>query len=373
MDAEQRILCLAARTSLDADARSRLTALVRAGCDWERLWYQAHLHEVVPLVTATLQSLDDRDRVPGTWLARGERRLVATLLRNSALQDELLTAVAALRSADVEPLAVKGIVLSHTLYRSLSLRPAADIDVLVRPQERPAARHALRTLGYGHRAQLLFAEAHHPYPDPQYFRATRRGEVCLELHHALWHPRFFARDDGIFDRAVVVELDGAAVRTLSPEDTLLHLAIHRTRSPLRLRLVCDVAELVRGAPALRWDEVLQRARRLRARTAVHTALSLARDHLGAPVPAEVLTGLQVGEIKRRALEHICGATAMFRPAPAGELRQQPHLVLRALEQDGAARIARSLARALPRKAQRQTWQMRQRALAKVASSRTHAG
>src|SRR5439155_221901 len=138
------------------------------------------------------------------------------------------------------------IVLSHTLYRSLSLRPAADIDVLVRPQERPAARHALRTLGYGHRAQLLFAEAHHPYHDPQYFRATRRGEVCLELHHALWHPRFFARDDGIFDRAVVVELDGAAVRTLSPEDTLLHLAIHRTRSPLRLRLVCDAAEPVRA-------------------------------------------------------------------------------------------------------------------------------
>lgn len=364
MDAEQRILCLAARTRLDGHAEDRLATLLKAGCDWERLWQQAHRHEVVPLVTATLRSLGEGAGVPAGWLARGQRRAVATLLRNTLLHDELLAVVAGLRDAGVEPLAIKGVVLGHTLYGSLALRPAADLDLLVGPADMPVARNALRTLGYGHRAQLLFAEAHHPYHDPQYFRATARGEICLELHHALWHPGYFARDDGIFDRAVTVRLDGAPVRTLSGEDTLLHLAIHRTRSPLRLRLVCDIAELVRSAEQLQWDDVRRRAGALGARTAVHSALSLARDLLDAPVPCEVFDGLEVGALKRRVLDRTCGAGAMFRPAAPDDLAQQPHLLLRVLEQDGAARIARSLARALPRKAHRQAWQMRRPSLAK---------
>jgi hypothetical protein len=176
------------------------------------------------------------------------------------------------------------------------------------------------------------------------------GEVCLELHRALWSPRFFAPDDGVWDRRVTADLCGAPIGVLSPEDTLLHLAIHRTRSPLRLRMVCDMAEVVRRlGTGLAWDEVVRRAHALGARAALHSALTLTGGLLGAPAPPGVLAALGVGALKRRLLERTCGARALFREAGPDDGDRKTRLALRLLEQDGGARIARALGHGVVRK------------------------
>jgi putative nucleotidyltransferase-like protein len=193
------------------------------------------------------------------------------------------------------------------------------------------------------------------------------AEVCLELHRALWSPRFFAADDGVWERRAVAELRGVPIGVLSPEDMLLHLAIHRTRSPLRLRLVCDMAELVRRlGPTLAWGEVVQRAHALGARAALHSALTLTGSLLGAPAPPGVLGALAVSPLKRRLLERTCGVQALFREARPGDLDQQQRLALRAFEQDGGARIARTLAAGVVRKGHKARFHTRRRRRASVA-------
>jgi hypothetical protein len=352
-DPEQRALCLAARTHLDGEAELRLVALLRAGVDWERLWAQAHRHEVLDLVGATVRGLAGDVSVPAAWIARAQRRSVATLLRNRTLEAELLAAIGALRAAGVDGLPVKGIVLARTLYGSLALRSSADLDVLVRPADLTAARAALRALGFAHAAAPPFEALHHPFHDPQYFRPVADGQVCLELHHALWSARHFGDAGGLWERRVMARLGDTAVRILSPEDTLVHLAVHRARSPLRLRHLCDVAELVRSDWAtLDWDHVVTAAHAVGARTTLHEALVLARDLLGAPAPPDVVPRLHVSPAKRGLLAHTCGITALFRPAADDDLEQQPHLALRAFEQDGARRIAGTLVHAVARKGQK---------------------
>jgi hypothetical protein len=352
-DPEQRALCLAARTHLDGEAELQLVALLRTGVDWERLWAQARRHEVLDLVGATVRRLAGEVPVPAAWLARAQRRSVATLLRNRTLEAELLAVVGALRAAGVDSVPVKGIVLARTLYGSLALRSSADIDVLVRPADLAPARAALRALGFAHAAAPPFEALHHPFHDPQYFRPVADGQVCLELHHALWSARHFGDVEGLWERRVTARLGDTEVRVLCPEDTLLHLAVHRARSPLRLRHLCDVAELVRRDWAtLDWDQVVAGAHVVGARTTLHGALVLAGELLGAPAPPDVLPALHVGPAKRGLLEHTCGTTALFRPAADDDLEQQPHLVLRAFEQDGARRIAGTLVHALARKGQK---------------------
>lgn len=350
IDVEQRILCLAARTRPDADAEARLLALLSGPVDWERLWAQGHLHDVLPLLTATLRGMAGRADIPASWMARAQRRFYATLLQNTTLADELVRVCAALGAAGIGVLPVKGVVLAETLYGSLALRPAADIDVLVRPADLPAAREALRDLGFGHRAVPMFVEIYHHFHDPQYFRQVGGGEVCLELHWALWAAHFFRLDHAIlWERAIDAHLHGAPVRLLSPEDTLLHLAIHRSRSPLRLRFVCDVGELLRlHSATLDWDYVLRQARVAGARTALFYALMLPQRLLDAPLPPEVARKIGISRVKQRLLENTCGSAALFRPAAPDDLSQQPHLMLRVLEQDGVGQIARSLGSSLVR-------------------------
>jgi hypothetical protein len=360
-DPTHRALCLAARTTLDEDVEAELVGLLSADPDWARLWEQARRHEVCELVGATVRRLQGDVVVPAGWAARAQRRSVSTLVRNRMLEAELLAVVEALRRRGVEPLPVKGVVLARTVYGDLSLRTAADIDVLVRPEDLEPARAALALLDYAHAPAPPFEALHHPFHDPQLFRTTPSGHVCLELHHALWSPRHFGEAEGIWERRVTIELDGTAIGVLSPEDTLLHLAVHRARSPLRLRHLCDVAELVRRDGAtIDWARLIAAADAIGARTTLATVLWLAGDLLGAPAPPEVLRALRTGAVRRRLLDHTCGASALFRPAAGDDLEQQPHLALRAFEQDGAGRIAGTLAHAVVRKGQKARFALERR-------------
>lgn len=351
MNHEHHILCLAARPQLAPAAERELIARVHDHVDWELLWSQGHLHEVLPLLATTLQRLEGQVSLPAPWRARAQRRLYATLIRNSTLAEALNEVLAALRQAHVVGLPVKGLVLAETLYGGLGLRSLGDLDVLVRPADLPAARAQLRGLGFAPEPNPSFDDLDHPFHDPPYYRDAPGGKVCLELHWGLWASRFFRLSpDALWQRAVPAQLHGADVQILSPEDTLLHLAIHRSRSPLRLRFVCDIAELlVRHHTALDWAYLLEQARAAGARTALFYALDLAHQLLGAPLPAEILPRLRVSSLKRRLLEQTCGVTALFRAASPDDLSQQPSLLLRLLEQDGLGHIAWNVGLTLARK------------------------
>src|SRR5438094_7047511 len=110
MNTEQRILCLAARTVSEPISERQLLALLRGPVDWEQLWTQGRLHEVLPLLTATLRRLASQVPISDAWMARAQRRFYATMLRNTTLTDELLRVLAALRQAEVAALPVKGLV-----------------------------------------------------------------------------------------------------------------------------------------------------------------------------------------------------------------------------------------------------------------------
>ncbi len=345
---EERVLCLAARTTLDEAARAELRRSVDHRLDWERLWSLAHLHEVAPLLGETLRDADGG--VPAEFLERATRRRHVTLTSNARLAEALLPILEAMGEAGVPAMPVKGLVLAEHLYGSLAARPCADLDVLVQPADLPAARAVLRDLGFRQNPRPGYKALVHQFHDPAWGRGTGREHVRVELHWALWadsERRLGTK--GLWERAVPATLLDRPVRILSPEDMLLHLTIHRTRSALRLRWVADVAELVRRHGAtLDWDAVLDRARAARARTASWVVLSLARDLLGAPVPERVLAALEVSQPKRALLELTCGRRALFRAAPSGDVTQQPHLALRAFEEDGPRAITAGLARSAVR-------------------------
>jgi hypothetical protein len=102
-------------------------------------------------------------------------------------------------------------------------------------------------------------------------------------------PRYLAPPvdhAGLWARAVRIALGGRAVPSLAPEDLLLVLTTHGAKHLWRrIAWVCDVAELVRSAPGLDWALIEAEARRLGTRRMLRLGLALARDALGAALPA----------------------------------------------------------------------------------------
>jgi len=349
---EEAVLCLAARTVLDARARAELDDRLAAGVDWKRLWRLGHRHEVLPLVTTTLTALARPDgawSVPRDWIDAAQRRRIATLLQNRAMLDALRDLLTALGSAGVDVIPVKGLVLTTRLYGDLGIRPAADIDILVRREQLPEARAVLAQIGYRHAARPPYEARHHPFHDAQYFGGPE-GTTCVELHRGLAAPAHFRLDpERLWEHSRTVEAFDMPVRLLSDVDTILHLAVHRTRSPLRLRWLVDIAESLRLLPESDEAALVEGARAASALSAMSVAMDLSNRLCGVPVSASLRDALAPTAAKRWLLERTCGVPAMFPATDVADDRQQPHLTYRVFEQDGAARIARSLAAVSARK------------------------
>ncbi len=315
MHVEQHILCLAARPYATDETLARLSAALTKPINWEYLWAEACCHEVWPLVDLNLRKLVAQAAIPPTWLTRSQQHCYATLLENALLASELMSVITALRDVGVEVVPVKGVVLAEAMYGSLALRPAADIDILVRAGEVLAVRKVLQALGFQQKGDPDFGHVAHPTHGPPYMRDVAGRTVLLELHWTLWAPHLFPLAiDSFWKRATTTQIRGTSILTLSPEDTLLHLVIHNSRAPLLLRRVADVAALLqRHRETLAWGYIFETARRGGARMALYSSLMLAHELLDAPLPSDIVSRIGLSRLKRYLATRVYGKQALFRP------------------------------------------------------------
>jgi hypothetical protein len=92
---------------------------------------------------------------------------------------------------------------------------------------------------------------------------------------------------------------------LPPEETLLLLCLHGSKDGWdKLKLVVDVAQLLRVAPALAWERVWPLARQIHAERLVRIALRLADELLAAPLPKSLQTELRADDSLLKPLRHV---------------------------------------------------------------------
>ena len=88
------------------------------------------------------------------------------------------------------------------------------------------------------------------------YELVRQDEkVLVELHWAITSWTFFfpLNPEHLWERLETGSLEGTPVRTLAPEDLLLILCVHGAKHYWsKLGWICDVAELLRVHPGLKW-------------------------------------------------------------------------------------------------------------------------
>jgi len=190
----------------------------------------------------------------------------------------------------IEVIPYKGIVLSEVYYGDMALRQCGDIDLFVRGQDVARIKNAVHELGYSQRVQIPeSAEEDYIASGYECTFDSPAGKNLLELQWAL-QPRFYAVDfdmDGLFERAVSVEVAGRRVKTPSGEDLLLVLSVHAAKHVWgRLIWLCDIARILERGN-LDWDRVQARARQFGIERILHVTLLLASRLLATPIPAPV--------------------------------------------------------------------------------------
>lgn len=331
-------LSTVAQESLSPDVWA-LSACVReqgqggSECDWEQLLRLASLHNVIPLLFAALSArphdvppalLDDVMR-----FRRKNALMCAFALRQ---RDDVLNL---LHDAGIPCLVLKGAALAQTWYGDRTQRPFVDIDLFLPVHEISRARAVLLRAGYRESSNLR-AAPHHETP-----LCLSRMPCNIELHRALTPlplrqaPSF----QDLFARSMAVESDSPLVRTLGPEDTLMHLCMHLLVHVVwthgwQMRHLCDIERHV-NAFEIDWHILQERVKPLGARHACGSALGLASILVGAAVPSEWIDEAGTLELLRYPMtgpyndEHHFLA-AFFAAAGRADLREARNLLLRAM-------------------------------------------
>ena len=253
--------------------------------DWDYVAAAAETHLVWPLVLANLQRAGVR--LPGALVARWQELSASTTGDNLALMSQLARLFDLFDAHGVPAVTWKGPVLAAIGYGSLSLRSSGDLDVLVPFHRIRDVRALLLANGYTQPAiNVWFA----PAARREYqFVPREAGRCALEAHVfvARWPLAVRLPTDELIARGIPVTVAGRCARTLCHEDMLLAMALHGAcHAWTRLRFVADVDACARAA--VDWHVVVGRARSARMQRILSTALLLAHDLLGTPVPPAIV-------------------------------------------------------------------------------------
>lgn len=272
-------------------ARPEAAAGPLAPGDWERVSTLAAFQGVGPVL---LRRLNQQGLIPPAAAARLRDTSRASTARNLLLMADLAGILRATQAGGIAVIPLKGAFLAEAVYGDIALRPMADLDLLVRPDDLPRAIETLRRLGY---------DSHQPF-DPAAQQAVfqdmppmrRPGGAMVELHWTLVSPLCGARIgdgelDGIWGRAVPASIAGAPALALAPEDLLLHLcmhaSVHHRFADVGLKAFVDIAEVVlHHGDRLDWHVLAARANHWGVAGGVRMALMLAEEWTGLRVPPD---------------------------------------------------------------------------------------
>lgn len=273
----------------------------------------------------------------GWWSERGRlsasapaRELLALHLdhgrrRAATLQAELFRLLGVLRDADIHPVLLKGMHTGPIYFPEPGTRPAADLDLLIRPEERGRTAAALARAGLVERRRTRFA-ARSEWIRPDAPRAVRSldidhadGPWSLDLHVSLdrWYFRGVRRGVGP-DATSMADIGGSAVRVLRQPQLLAHLAMHASQELVKVRLVrlvelALVAHRDTMAGTLDWSALLELLRRGDAERFAYPALALAQELAPDAIPDAVVRELGRGATDR--LERVVAAVRAADFAP----------------------------------------------------------
>jgi hypothetical protein len=125
----------------------------------------------------------------------------------------------------------------------------------------------------------------------------------------------------LWERARPLSLGNCEVLAMSPSDLILVLSVHGTRhSWTALEWITGIAELMRRADDICWEQVLREAEQFKVARAVRLGLALAHDLLEAPLPDQLIAWIGADAKIPGLIDWV--ASRLFVPIDSGARSEQ---------------------------------------------------
>jgi hypothetical protein len=194
----------------------------------------------------------------------------------------------------IAAISYKGPALAVLAQGNLAFRQFSDLDILVHQSELAKAAGLLTARGFRISSSVPRAREAAYITSIRELPLVSPEGILVELHVEI-NPRDYGFPldlDRVRERLVQVPIAGTSIATFCVEDLILVLCAHGERHWWgSLGWICDLAELIRACSDVRWEWVLDEARRLHGQRLVLLGLALAGELLGAPIPEFIRAGI----------------------------------------------------------------------------------
>ncbi len=289
---EARLILFCARIEMDSLARCEVEKILIQPIDWDNIVERSIFHGVAPLVYYNLNKINlNTGSIPQGIILKMKDCYYRTLFDNLRFWKEFQDILNVANSAKIKVVPIKGLVLSHTLYFNIGLRPMLDIDLLIQEDNLVCFEQAIFRLGYkkylDNQSENYWRKYHHHFS----FKKDN-CDLVIDAHWDLSLPRpnkiLFPM---LWQRIQEETVDGVKISVLSPEDSLFCLVLHLRKHTRRLilRHICDIAELLKQKEnCFDWEYIIKEAEKNRIKSTLYFALLSARQILDAPLPVSIL-------------------------------------------------------------------------------------
>ncbi len=323
------ILILCTTTRMTSGNKERLSGLLAGKVDWEYLMSLVEFHNIAPLVYHNITENNLGDRVDKSCLERLQATYNDTLYRNVVFSSELARILSAFNRQDIPVIALKGLALAEMLYGNMVLRTMSDIDILVSADDLPRAGALLKEMGCEQSASP--DRTSHPFHGAPYIKKGK-APFSIELHWNLEDERLISVPVArIWERSRTLKLQWGEPRVLSLEDTLIFSAIQLYKEFDRLKILGDIAVLIKKYEGdLDWRYIMDAARSWGTGTIIYYSLRRAKDLLEAPVPPGILEELKPEAWRRWAIGFFSSHEALLTPTNWLKIREETLIIVRSL-------------------------------------------
>jgi hypothetical protein len=277
-DAGHQLLLACALTPAAVDVFATVSRLSERVQRWDDFLASVHANQLHPQAAAHLSGPSAPDSVSAdvrSFLAAAAHAHAGRALFMSA---ELVSILRALRTANIEAVALKGPAFAALSGDGLTSRELADLDVLIRPADIERSVRSLSSLGYEcPLPPQAVASAWLPRATSELPLVARQGAVLLELHWSLtpsWFPAPVTAED-VFATAGEREFVGFRMSWPHADQLfLIHAADGMKSGGSGVRWLADLLAILR-ADGIDWQRTRAMAERNEGLNNVRVALAVA--------------------------------------------------------------------------------------------------
>jgi hypothetical protein len=279
-------------TTLAIGDTTRAQILLKHHVDWDLILRLAMYHKIYPLAYKTLVNLDE-SLVPADILRFLQAKCRENSLQALSLAAETVRIVNQFEVRHIPLVVLKGAAIALYLYGDVAIRPSADIDILVWPDQIEAVDAILKSEGYslvependlGPRQIQLYTKTilrcHH------LGYLNRRKGIHVEVHWTLGHDRQTFLPMPSNSDLKRINIGGNNIPILRDEYWLLYLIFHgASHGWSSLHWLVDVGKFMQRGND--WQNLELVANVLGMEIIFHQGLILANRIIGVPLPSQI--------------------------------------------------------------------------------------